>query len=196
MLEQAVNAYEQLLPLMDMPVNPMNYNSDEDSLSSANKVVNNGESHLEFEYAKTELAYCYILVGRLVDAKHLLNFVGKEIYLLVGLQHIYTARSIFVLGYFKHVIGKFYDSNVLYAQSEDILKQIVGMKHPFVVQLILASSDNFRCPGYFEEAVQRLNQSFTIASSMYEKDSIMVNLALVSRAVLMRDLGDLAEAAR
>ena len=69
-------------------------------------------------------------------------------------------------------------------------------RHPLLLRAAFAASTNFRGPGYYEDAAVKLNIAFTMASELYDAESIPVARAIYARALLMRDLGDLTEASR
>ena len=71
-----------------------------------------------------------------------------------------------------------------------------GARHPLLLRTAFSASTNFRGPGYYEDAAVKLNVAFTMASELYDADSVPVARAIYSRALLMRDLGDLTEASR
>jgi hypothetical protein len=151
---------------------------------------------VDLEVCRTELALGYVLVGRYDEAKTHLKAVGKLMHQLVGPKHVHLAASLYVLALYKQALGLYFDANTLYSHCDDILVGLYGSKHPLVLRVALAACVNFRGPGYYEDAAVRLNLAFSTASEMYDHDSIPVTRAIHQKGVLMRDLGDLAEASR
>ena len=102
------------------------------------------------------------------------------------------------IGLYKQTLGAYFDANILYNHCEDILVELLGkgVRHPLLLRTAFAASTNFRGPGYYEDAAVKLNVAFTMASELYDADSVPVAKAIYSRALLMRDLGDLTEASR
>jgi hypothetical protein len=102
------------------------------------------------------------------------------------------------IGLYKQTLGAYFEANILYNHCEDILVGLLGAnaRHPLLLRTAFSASSNFRGPGYYEDSAVKLNVAFTMASELYDADSVPVAKAIYSRALLMRDLGDLTEASR
>lgn len=152
------------------------------------------ENHPLVEVTKISLAHVHCRLCRFEDARNLISKSGKVLCQLLGNHHAYVADGLHVLAIILMCTGKYEFAKKLFIAALDLYKTVFGSNHPVIANVLTNYSENFRLPGYFSDALEHSTSGLTKYLGVYSEGNILMIPAVLNKALLLRDMGQINEA--